>query len=49
MKISEIIKRLQEIQDEKGDLHVCVNSSSIYDVSYDKKYFIEIVNIHNMD
>lgn len=30
MLISEVIKKLQEIQKEKGDIHVWVNSYGIY-------------------
>ena len=49
MKISELIKRLQEIQDERGDIYVFVNSSDMYDVYYDEKYFMKYVSVHNVD
>ena len=35
MKISEAIKKLQEIQAEKGDLDVWVNSLDIEKIDYD--------------
>ena len=35
MKISETIKKLQEIQAEKGDLDVWVNSLDIEKIDYD--------------
>ena len=35
MKISETIKKLQEIQAEKGDLDVWVNSLNIEKIDYD--------------
>lgn len=35
MKISEVIKKLQEIQAEKGDLDVWVNSLDIEKIDYD--------------
>ena len=35
MKISEVIKKLQEIQADKGDLDVWVNSFDIEKIDYD--------------
>lgn len=35
MVISELIERLQEIQKEKGDIHVWVNSLDIEKIDYD--------------
>lgn len=35
MKISELIKNLQEVQAEKGDLDVWVNSLDIEKIDYD--------------
>ena len=35
MKISEVIKKLQEVQAEKGDLDVWVNSLDIEKIDYD--------------
>lgn len=35
MKISELIKKLQEVQAEKGDLDVWVNSLDIEKIDYD--------------
>ena len=35
MKISELIKKLQEVQAEKGDLDVWVNSLDIERIDYD--------------
>ena len=37
MKISELIKKLQEVQAEKGDLDVWVNSLDIEKIDYDDK------------
>ena len=49
MKISDLIKKLQEIQDERGDIYVLVNGSCIFDTHYDEKYFTKFVNVHNVD
>ena len=35
MKISEVVKKLQEVQAEKGDLDVWVNSLDIEKIDYD--------------
>ena len=35
MKISELIEKLQEVQAEKGDLEVWVNSLDIEKIDYD--------------
>ena len=35
MKISEVIKKLQEVQAEKGNLDVWVNSLDIEKIDYD--------------
>ena len=35
MKISEVVKKLQEVQAEKGDLEVWVNSLDIEKIDYD--------------
>lgn len=35
MVISELIKKLQEVQSEKGDLDVWVNSLDIEKIDYD--------------
>ena len=35
MKFSELIKKLQEVQAEKGDLEVWVNSLDIEKIDYD--------------
>ena len=35
MKISEVAKKLQEVQAEKGDLDVWVNSLDIEKIDYD--------------
>ena len=43
MKISELIKKLQEIQAERGDLYVWVNDLDIEEIDYDD----EILNISN--
>ena len=43
MKISEVIQKLQEIQKEKGDLYVWVDSLEIEEFDYDD----EILNITN--
>ena len=43
MKISELIKKLQKIQAEKGDLYVWVNSLDIEKIDYDD----EFINIDN--
>lgn len=43
MKISELIKKLQEVQAEKGDLYVWVNGLDIEKIDYDD----EILDIDN--
>ena len=35
MKISEVVKKLQEVQAEKGDLDVWINSLDIEKIDYD--------------
>ena len=35
MKISEVVNKLQEVQAEKGDLDVWVNSLDIEKIDYD--------------
>ena len=35
MKISEVVKKLQEVQAEKGNLDVWVNSLDIEKIDYD--------------
>lgn len=43
MKISEVIQKLQEIKEEKGELEVWVDSLEIEEFDYDD----EILNITN--
>ena len=43
MKISEVIQKLQEIKEEKGELEVWVDSLEIEEFDYDN----EILNITN--
>ena len=34
MKISEVIKKLQEIKEDKGDLYVDVKGYKVYDINF---------------
>ena len=43
MKISELIKKLQEIQEEHGDAEVMVNDFDINYIYYDdREYYVQI-------
>lgn len=50
MLISELIEKLQEIQNERGDIEVCADSQDIVQVSLEKYYngtWIDYVDIKN--
>ena len=47
MKISKLIKKLQEIQEEHGDLYVWVNCNEINDNNFG--FLWNAVNIENLE
>lgn len=50
MLISELIEKLQEIQNERGDIEVCADGQDIVQISLQKYYtgaWIDYVDIKN--